>query len=176
MTSNKQEFFRRFRWADTIALAGEIAAARAQLASARIARDRPAELENANRLGFHLTLADQETEAASVLESALILARQLADHSTEVDVLGNLALAHQYLGQRDLAQTLFREALVRAKEYGISEYNHYILHHQGRCYVEQGNIAMARDCFEQALELRKQLGDPHRIANTEAALDALNRL
>lgn len=91
-------------------------------------------------------------------------------------MLLNLGTARQYLGQRDLAQNLFREGLVLAQLYAIPDHDNFFYHHQGRCHAEQGNIGEARQCFERALKLRRQLGDEQRAARTQAALDALAEL
>lgn len=47
---------------------------------------------------------------------------------------------------------------------------HFLLHHRGRCYTEQGQTAQARDCFSQALAIREQLGDERFITSTRNAL------
>ena len=85
----------------------------------------------------------------------------------------HLATARQYVGERDLAQALFDAALERAHACGIDHFDHFILHHQGRCFAEQGRLKAARSCFERALALRRQLGEPRFIESTEAALAEL---
>lgn len=92
------------------------------------------------RLGFSLTPVGREAEAAGHLEAALAMARQLGDHEQEVAA------------------------------YGTGGQVHYLLHHRGRCYAEQGQAADARRCLEQALVLRQQLGNEALIASSQGAL------
>jgi len=121
-----------------------------------------------------LTILGQEETAAPLLKQALMLARKLNDKRLEVANLLSLATAQQYLGQRDLAQDLFQEALEKARVYEQLQFEDFILHHRGRCFVEQGKIEEARTCFEQALILRKRKGDQRGIASTRRALDVLH--
>ena len=53
----------------------------------------------------------------------------------------------------------------------IRDPEHFLLHHQGRCYVEQGRIAAARAAFEAVLAIRKTLEDQRFIDFSQAALD-----
>jgi tetratricopeptide (TPR) repeat protein len=164
-------FFQRFTRDDTAALAREMESASAGLARARQSGDEPGQLAAANLLGNLLTVARQEQAAADLEGWALTLARKLGDRREEAAALMNLATARQYLGQRDEAHTLFEEAL----GCGDPELEHFIQHHRGRCYAEQGRKDEARLCFERALFLRTQAGEP-RAERSQAALDALDTL
>ncbi len=161
-------FFQRFSRNPT-ELARKIEQASAQLTRARAAGDEMAQLVVASPLGNLLTIARQEAAAAELLEWALTLARRLGNRHEEAGVLLNLATARQYLGERDEAQKLFEAALDR----GDAELEHFIQHHRGRCYVEQGKKGQARLCFERALALRKASGEP-RAASSERALAELD--
>lgn len=73
------------------------------------------------------------------------------------------------------AQALFQAGLDRSAEYGIGRQVHFLLHHRGRCYAEQDRIQDARDSLEQALTLRRQIGDPRFIASSQNALTDLTQ-
>lgn len=148
----------------------EVAADRLRLDEARRRGNQAAMLTISTGIGFGLYITANEAEAAPMLDGALTLARQLGERSAEIEVLLHLATARQYLGERDLAQALFQEALDRSDAYGIDEFVHFILHHQGRCYAEQGRVEEARLSFERALPLRERLGDPRFINSTRAAI------
>jgi tetratricopeptide (TPR) repeat protein len=169
-----EEFFQRVRASDPEALARRIAEDRSRLAVARAAGDAASELAAACGLGLNLTIAGDEQGAAEILDVALPLARRLGDKVREVEALLSLATARQYLGERATAQALFLEALERARADKVAQFEHFILHHRGRCYVEQGEIAAARQCFVAALALRQALGEQHYIASTERALAAIH--
>ena len=162
--------FRRFLVEDPAATMQEIAADRLRLEEARRRDDQAAMLAISTGIGFCLYITANEAEAAPMLDSALTLARRLGDQSAEIEALLHLATARQYLGERDLAQALFQEGLDRSQAYGIDAFVHFILHHQGRCYAEQGRIEDARHSFERALPLREQLGNPRFVNSTRAAL------
>jgi len=131
------------------------------------------QLELLSRLGSRLTILGKENAAAPLLEQALVLARRLGEKRLAITTLLNLATAQQYLGQRDLAQRLFQEALDQARASKHRQEEDFILHHRGRCFVEQGKLEEARACFEQALLLRKSKGDQRGIASTQRALEEL---
>lgn len=173
---DRKPFFRRFQSQDPVGLNQSIDNGYMLLKQARDAGDEISELGALNRLGFELYVIGQETTAVEILETALSLARRLDDRHTEIEVLLSLATARQYLYQHDTAQRIFDEALSLSSEHGIPEFVHFILHHQGRCYVEQGNLPAATRCFEHALRLREQLGDTSRVESTRAALADIGAL
>lgn len=169
-------FFQRYQSADPLALAKKVEQDYVQLAQARAAHDEQMQLELLSRLGSRLTILGQESAAAPLLEQALVLARRLREKRLEITTLLNLATAQQYLGHRDLAQSLFQEALDQARASEQRQEEDFILHHRGRCFVEQGKLEEARACFEQALLLRKSKGDQRGIDSTQRALDVLRTL
>jgi tetratricopeptide (TPR) repeat protein len=164
-------FFRRYAPPDPDELCAEIARERENLAAARARGDEAAELESATALGHELFIAGSEAQAAPLLDEALVLARRRGDTKAEIAVLLGLATARQYLGERELAQRLFEQGLQLCASSGIREQEHFLLHHQGRCFVEQGKIAQARAAFEKALAIRKALGNKRFVDSSQAALD-----
>ncbi|EFH83885.1 tetratricopeptide repeat protein [Ktedonobacter racemifer] len=171
-----ESFFQRYQSDEPQALARKIEEDYQELASTRATGDDLMQLRCLSSLGSRLTIAGQEDLAAPLLEQALALSRQLNEKQLEVATLLHLATAQQYLGRRNLAQDLFQEALDKARAYEQPEYADFILHHRGRCFVEQGKLTEARACFEQALLLRKQKGNQRGIVATQSALDALQSM
>jgi tetratricopeptide (TPR) repeat protein len=169
----QEPFFQRYQSDDPLALAKKVERDYAQLAQARTAHDEQGQLELLSRLGSRLTILGKESAAAPLLEQALVLSRRLGEKQVEITTLLNLATAQQYLGQRDLAQGLFQEALDQARASEQRQEEDFILHHRGRCFVEQGKIEEARVCFEQALILRKSKGNQRGIDSTQRTLDVL---
>ncbi len=162
-------FFRRHVPPDPAGLRADIARQRGLIEAARAAGDGAAELEAMTALGHELFMAGEEAEAAPLLDAALVLARD--NPKAQIEVLLGLATARQYLGARELAQSLFAAALALCETSGVREQEHFLLHHRGRCYVEQGRIGEARAAFEQALAIRKTLGNRRFIESSQAALD-----
>jgi HTH-type transcriptional regulator, pleiotropic regulator of extracellular virulence genes len=169
-----QAFFQRYRVEDRKSLGHRVDILRARLASAIEAGNAAEEMRLKNQLGFDLTPLDREAEAVTYLESALELAQRLADRSLEIEILLNLATARQYLGERDIALELFEKALAKSSEYNLHDHDGFILHHRGRCYAEQGDLAAARHAFGEALELRRKIGTPRFIDSTKRALATLD--
>lgn len=125
------------------------------------------------RLGSNLIPLGHEAEAAHHLERALDLARRREEADPQIEALLQLGTARQYLGDRGAAQELFQQGIYLSQQSGISDHVHVLLHHRGRCYVEQQRPDLARQCFQQALVIREQLGDERFIASTRAALEEL---
>jgi tetratricopeptide (TPR) repeat protein len=171
------EFFLRFRWSDADALAHEIVAAEGALLEARAAGNAHGEIEASCRLANAFTAADREKEAVALLRPLPAIARG-ANHAADLAwVLHHLATAEQYCGDREAAQVHFAEALDVVTIHPLPEVEHFIWHHRGRCYAEQGAIGEARRCFEKALTIRERLGDPRAEKSRQAVavLDALTR-
>jgi tetratricopeptide (TPR) repeat protein len=175
MSSGEDRFFRRYRFRDEDL--PEVEREIAEDSAAAASGGPPSVILPALiGLGSALIPLDREEEAAARLEAALALARELGDHEQEIAALLHLATALQYLGEYDRAQRLFQAGLDASAEYGIDADRHFLLHHRGRCYAEQGRLADARQCLEQALALREQLGQKRYIASSRSALDDLDRL
>jgi len=163
-------FFRRYVPPDPNGLEVEIASRREQLAREQVTANEAAILQHSIALGFALFTSGKELEAAPLLDEALAIARRRNDRKSEIEALLGLATARQYLGERELAQRLFDEGLVLCETSGFREQEHFLLHHQGRCYVEQERISEARTCFKKALELREVMGNQRFINSSRAAL------
>ena len=169
-------FFRRFRLPDPDGAAREIDFLFEEREEARYQRDKRLELALGLRLGFLLTPLDREAEAIEACTLALALARATNAWMSEMEALLHLATAYQYRGHRERAQEFFREGLKRCAAWGTGDLDDMFLHHQGRCFVEQGDLVAARLAFADALRLREKTGDARRISSTRAALEDLDRM
>lgn len=161
--------FQRFTIDDPAALAAQLAAAEQALAEAA---DDAGRLRCAIALGNLLTTARREREAVDVLVGVEPLARAGAPEAWGWWLLYR-GTADQYLNDRAAAQARFGEALALAQAEGLRALESYVLHHQGRSWVETGDLARAREALRAALALRHALNDP-RQASTLRALKALD--
>ncbi len=168
--------FQRYYAPDPDALAKSVEQDFIALDQAQTDQDAGKQLELLGSIGAHYTMLGKEDLAAPLLEQALALAKQLGDRSQEVANLLDLATALQYLGQRDTAQELFHETLQKVKAYDQPYYEDFVLHHLGRCLVEQNQLGEARACFESALLLRQKKGDQRFIDSTQRAIHAVREL
>jgi tetratricopeptide (TPR) repeat protein len=168
-------FFRRFRLSgeDLDAAMAEVGADRETLEEISQTADPRAIMTAHLRLGANLVPLGHEAEAAQHLEAALDLARERDEAGQQIEALLHLGTARQYLGDRETAQELFQQGIYLSEQSGRPDQVHFLLHHRGRCYAEQRRPDLARQCFEQALVIREQLGDERFIASTRAALEEL---
>jgi tetratricopeptide (TPR) repeat protein len=164
-------FFRRAVPPDRAAHLAEIERRRGVLATARESGDAAAAAEAAGEVGWLLFwIEGSEGEAAALMEEALAGARSRGDRGAEIAWLLGLGTAVQYLGERERTVALFEEGLALCDATGMREQEHYLWHHLGRCLVEMGRIAEARDAFERALVIRETMPNPRFAENTRAAL------
>jgi HTH-type transcriptional regulator, pleiotropic regulator of extracellular virulence genes len=166
-------FFQRYQSPNPVALVQKIERDSAALV---LTKDEQARIELISRIGSNYTNLWQEERAVPILERALALAQQVGNNRIEIVSLISLATAQQYCGNRNLAETLFQEALQKMQEYNQLSYEDVALHHLGRCLVEQGKLSEALNCFERALVLRKEKGDKLFIASTQRAIDAVRAM
>lgn len=168
--------FRRAVPPDREAFLTHIETRRAALTTAR-GGDEAALIDALGELGSALFMEPGcEAEAATLLEEALALSRARGDKATEIDGLLGLGTARQYLGERELAERLFREGLLLCDETGLRAQEDFLLHHLGRCLVEMGHTQEAREVFEKALALRQALGNQRFIDSTQGALDEIAKM
>jgi tetratricopeptide (TPR) repeat protein len=168
--------FRRFRIADKDAVLKTIAKNERALRQAMSSGDERGQLMPRLQLCFCLTPLDRESEAIAHLEAALALSRKFGEKAREIEALLHLGTAVQYAGDRNRALTLFAEGLAKAEAYDIQEQVHFLLYHRGRCEVELGQSAVARESFAAALAIRERMGVPRLIETARAALKDIEAL
>ncbi len=162
-------YYRRFRPEDLDAADREIEALAKAISD-------PGRLSDAELMASHLDLAslliqrDREVEALSHVDAAREIAARLGDTEGLIEAYLNLGTAQQYLGERDAAQESYQLGLDLCASSGRPAQAHFLLQHRGRCFVEQGRVTEARNCFEQALATRVELGDERLIRSSADAL------
>jgi tetratricopeptide (TPR) repeat protein len=112
-------------------------------------------------------------EAIAVLTEAIRLTPEPEQAPLLATNLIRLATAQQYAGDHDMALTTFAEARRVIARGQVPELLDYVAQHEGKCLVEMGRPAEARDTFAEALRLRRQAGATALIASTLRALAAL---
>jgi len=141
------------------------------LRKSRQSRDYVAVRDAACELGSMLFwIEGSELEAVELLREALALSRYQGDRAAEIDALLGLGTAWQYCGERLLAVVDFRLGLTLCAMTGIGEKEHFLLHHLGRCLVEMGELAEAKEVFEKALVIRETLPNKRFAESTRGAL------
>ena len=91
----------------------------------------------------------------------------------EIVSLIRLGEAFKYKEERMRALELFNEAVKKCTKYNTS-YLDFALQHKGKCLMEIGNMDEAKECLQEALQLRKVNGEQSLIDSTQQALDFLS--
>ena len=162
------DHFLRHTPRDFEALERAIEQERAELQAAEFRDDLLDVLDHAGNLGAMLTSARREREGYAVLASRLEQARRTSDAEPAAWLIHALATSAQYLDRYDEANDLFELAIQRARAHGWRKLEHFVLHHWGRCMVEQARFAQARSCFEQSLAIRESEDDPLQESSRRA--------
>lgn len=136
---------------------------------ARTEGDRESELAAQGPLGDTYRSLGQLDKAATHLECALTLARELDRPKAIASNLIRLATTYQYMNRHEEAEPLFLEALTLTASLGMLE--DFALQHYGKCLAELGRYDEAIDCFERALAMRERRGDAGLIASSTEALE-----
>ena len=168
-------YFLRFTAPDPAAHAAELRNAEIRFNQDVKSHDIRRVLDSAGDLASLLTTANEEGAAFELARTYVVTAATHPELEESAWLLLAAATAAQYVGQRDLANTWFAEALqvVQARQWPHIE--HYVLHHWGRSRAEEGLFDDAEAHFRAALMIRARLSDP-RQASTQRALALLSEI
>lgn len=117
----------------------------------------------------------QHTEAQQIYERILGLARQQSDRYVEGMALLNLARSsHRVRGEWDAAISCCQRALDCFANPEAPHHQASALHLMGELYHQQGQGEWASDCFQQAITLWQQIGEPRAHAQSLLGLGILH--
>jgi tetratricopeptide (TPR) repeat protein len=102
--------------------------------------------------------------AASLLEQALTVYRDLHDPLGEASALHNQGRVHAAAGNYSAAASLLEQALTRYGHLGNRHAMAGSLHHLGRVLAAAGDYPAAASLLEQALAVYRDFGDRHAEA------------
>ena len=112
----------------------------------------------------------QFSQAITIHEQALAMARQDGNRSAEEAHLGSLGSCYYELGQVTRAIELYEQALVIDREIGDRRGEGTDLGNLANCYDAIGQITQAIEAYEQALAIAREVGDQEGEANRLCAL------
>ena len=116
-----------------------------------------------NMLGDIACTEGRYTEAESLFQQSLNIARDLHDRYYQAIILNNLANVYHYNHQFDHARKIYLESLTICKEIGDRDGEAMALNNLGELAVLQGDYAQAVIFSEQALTIARQLGEDWTI-------------
>ncbi|MDB1086371.1 tetratricopeptide repeat protein [Streptomyces sp. ACA25] len=120
--------------------------------------------------GFGRMALRDLTAAKRLLTEALELARAEDHPHRLVATLINLGDAYRYGGESARAEPCYEQAQRLAQE-RCPELIDYALQHLGKHRIDTGELDVAETLLMEALEIRREKGDPDLIASTEQTLE-----
>lgn len=99
-------------------------------------------------------------------------------HYTRIIVsLIRLGEAYKYNNDHERALYLFHQAINKCDVHTEgARYLDFALQHKGKCLLELKKGKEAINCFENALRIRREKGEPSLIASTQSALDLARKI
>jgi RimJ/RimL family protein N-acetyltransferase len=131
---------------------------------------------SASQAALLFAILGQHETASRLIEGAL--ASRPAAQRPYDRMVGEIrrAQVHQFAGRLAEARALLERLIERCRrEPEVEPLLDFALQHQGKVFFDLGRYEEARDCFHEALELRKAKNVGELIASTELALAAVSR-
>ncbi|BBC26663.1 CHAT domain-containing protein [Pseudanabaena sp. ABRG5-3] len=126
---------------------------------AQTVQDRKAQADRLRKQGAELYQTSRYREAIPVLESALIIYREIKDREGEAISINNLGAAYKNLGQFQKAIDFFQQSLVITKQIGDRKREATSINNLGNTYSSFGQYQKAIDFFQQSLAIQQQISD-----------------
>lgn len=117
----------------------------------------------------------QPRVAIPLFKQCLEIADKEQNKQREVVTRIRLGETLKYDGRHEDAWKEFERALKLCETNGITKYRDFVYQHMGKCLMELSEFAAAEECFEKALEIRKEKGEVSLIESTQKAIEFLNR-
>ena len=122
--------------------------------------------------GTYLRTLMRLDEARSCLEEARDLFEETNRNKPALVTALRLAHVYQWQGQFTLADSIYRECIIRCQtDPALSEYTDFAHQHYGKSLFDQGRYKEAEAQFSQALALREAKGNVELEESSRSALD-----
>lgn len=92
----------------------------------------------------------------------------------KIVTLIRLGEAYKYANFHQEALDLFEQALTLSTEFKMPDYEDFIYQHKGKCFMELGEIELAKKYLNEALQIRIKKGNMELIKSTQIVLDSLD--
>ncbi len=123
-----------------------------------------------NNLADLYRFVGQYERALPLYQTALSINRDIGNRHFECGVLGNLALLSHHLGQPEQGMAYGRAGLALAQQIGASTYVGMCGQHLGRVLAGLERWEEATAVYQQALAVRRTLGETHFVMESLAGL------
>lgn len=109
--------------------------------------------------------------AIDVLSKAV----ELSEGNKKIVNIIRLGEALKCAGQHQKALSKFNALIDQCAKQEYSQLVDFAYQHKGKCLLELGDISLASECFQKAMELRVRKGDESLIDSTQRALNFMKR-
>ncbi len=143
-----------------------------QMSKLKAVKDPVGRVKILEKLGSFSRMIGELDEAQEFLGEALELIGR-NDLGIELWVANGIRLAHvfQWQGNYDVAREMFLDIMEMCEDNKeVADYLHFTVQHLGKYYFDLGEYEEAFQCFEDALEMRKEIGDIDLIESSQFAL------
>ena len=129
------------------------------------------------KIGSYLRTLRKLDEAENYLCEAMTL---IDEHDLGVKwwVVIGIRLAHvsQWMEDYEIAEQMFEDIIEMCElKEEVSDYLHFTLQHYGKFHFDLADYVEALECFEDALELREEVGNAEYIESSKLAIKATKK-
>ncbi len=110
------------------------------------------------------------TESSNFID-VIKWAQNLGEHQTTVNLAGNLASFFRLTNFWNDWVMTYEVALLSTKMIGNTQSTAQIIGHLGYVYTDQWKLEMAIDCFQQSIEIYREIGDNKGLGNSMMGLE-----
>lgn len=128
-------------------------------------------------IGSYARILNRLNDAESFLSEAIALIDK-HDLGVKLWVVNAIRLAHvyQWMGAYEVAEEMFFNIVKMCQErQEVAYYLNFSLQHFGKLYFELSDYQKALGYFQEALELRKALGDEKLIQSSQLAINVTKK-
>lgn len=124
-------------------------------------------------LGYSYRVLNNPTQGIKYFKKCLTICHH--QPRKQIVTMIRLGEAYKYANSHNKALELFDEAMKISKEYQIEDYKHYIYQHKGKCFLELGDVTLAKDNLHAALRIREEIENDELISSTRQVLDFIHK-
>ncbi|NEZ04824.1 protein kinase [Wenzhouxiangella sp. XN201] len=122
---------------------------------------------------FAVMSGNVQRAAEDYFVKALVIQNRLANIEGRAEVLNGLGIAHERLGELDVANDYYGDAAELRQQAGDRRGHAASLSNVGRLNMIRGRYDLARDAIDRALDIREEIGDLAGLARTYNELGVL---
>lgn len=124
-------------------------------------------------LGYSYRILNNPTEGIKYFQKCLTISQH--EPRKQIITMIRLGEAYKYANLHKKALELLDDAINISNVYQIEDYKHYIYQHKGKCFLELGDVTLAKDNLHDALSIREKIENDALIYSTRQVIDFIGR-